>query len=284
MKDYFNYVGKTCVVTGGSNGMGKATVEMLLDLGAKVYNLDLVPGDIAGMEYIQVNLTERESIDKAFEKLPPTIDKFFGVAGIVGVGPGQTAELVVKINFLSYKYMLDNYLFDRMAWGGAIAFITSGACRGWITQKHEYFPMIHASYDWALEFIRANEHMDPVGSYAISKRALACIIAAKSEKYYEKEIRINNVMPGHTKTGLLEGVVKFMGSDDFMHNYFGVIKRESLPEEIASLLVFVNSDLASFVTAATISGEGGLMTLCDLGVRTDINGGAFFKGPVLFPK
>ena len=134
MKDYFNYVGKTCVVTGGSNGMGKATVEMLLDLGAKVYNLDLVPGDIAGMEYIQVNLTERESIDKAFEKLPPTIDKFFGVAGIVGVGPGQTAELVVKINFLSYKYMLDNYLFDRMAWGGAIAFITSGACRGWITQ------------------------------------------------------------------------------------------------------------------------------------------------------
>ena len=37
MKDYFGYKDKVCVVTGASSGMGKATVEMLVDLGASCY-------------------------------------------------------------------------------------------------------------------------------------------------------------------------------------------------------------------------------------------------------
>ena len=36
MKDYFGYSGKVCVVTGAASGMGKATAEMLVDLGAQV--------------------------------------------------------------------------------------------------------------------------------------------------------------------------------------------------------------------------------------------------------
>lgn len=40
MKDYLGYTGKVCVVTGAASGMGKATAEMLVDLGAMVYALD----------------------------------------------------------------------------------------------------------------------------------------------------------------------------------------------------------------------------------------------------
>ena len=36
MKDYFGYQEKVVIVTGASSGMGKATAEMLVDLGAKV--------------------------------------------------------------------------------------------------------------------------------------------------------------------------------------------------------------------------------------------------------
>ena len=41
MKDYLGYKDKVCVVTGAASGMGKATCEILLDLGAKVYAMDL---------------------------------------------------------------------------------------------------------------------------------------------------------------------------------------------------------------------------------------------------
>ena len=54
MRDYWGYAGKVCVVTGVSSGMGKATAEMLLDLGAEVYGLDCVqPNDFLG-KFIQV--------------------------------------------------------------------------------------------------------------------------------------------------------------------------------------------------------------------------------------
>ena len=37
MKDYFGLKDKICVITGAASGMGKATAEMLVDLGARVY-------------------------------------------------------------------------------------------------------------------------------------------------------------------------------------------------------------------------------------------------------
>jgi NAD(P)-dependent dehydrogenase (short-subunit alcohol dehydrogenase family) len=86
MKDYFGYADTVCVITGAASGMGKAATEMLVDLGAKVYALDVnevtTPG-IAG--FVPVNLGEKAAIDAAFSNLPDRFDKFFGVAGFSGV-------------------------------------------------------------------------------------------------------------------------------------------------------------------------------------------------------
>ena len=60
MKDYFYYSDKICIVTGASSGMGKATVETLVDLGAKVYALDLNPCSVTGIEkFIKCNLAKK---------------------------------------------------------------------------------------------------------------------------------------------------------------------------------------------------------------------------------
>ena len=77
MKDYFGYTDKVCVVTGASSGMGKATVETLVDLGAKVYAIDLNPCEVEGItEYIKCNLANKSEIDLAFEQIPEHIDCF----------------------------------------------------------------------------------------------------------------------------------------------------------------------------------------------------------------
>ena len=85
MKNYFGYTDKVCVVTGASSGMGKATTEMLVDLGAKVYAIDLNPCPVEGItEFISCNLAKKTEIDEAFQKIPEHIDSFFGVAGLSG--------------------------------------------------------------------------------------------------------------------------------------------------------------------------------------------------------
>ena len=59
MKDYFGYQGQIAVVTGAASGMGKATTEMLVDLGAKVYALDWQKVEVDGIEkYIHVDLSQ----------------------------------------------------------------------------------------------------------------------------------------------------------------------------------------------------------------------------------
>ncbi len=50
MKDYFGYQDQVVVVTGAASGMGKATAEMLVDLGAKVYALDWQKVEVEGIE------------------------------------------------------------------------------------------------------------------------------------------------------------------------------------------------------------------------------------------
>ncbi len=62
LKNAFGYEGKTCVVTGAASGMGKATTEILVGLGAKVYALDLNECTVPGIEkHIATNLSKKES-------------------------------------------------------------------------------------------------------------------------------------------------------------------------------------------------------------------------------
>ena len=122
MKDYFNYQGKVCVVTGSSNGMGLATTKMLVDLGAKVYAVSRSTTKVEGIEAsILCDLSCKEDIDKAFAQLPDHIDCFFGVAGLSG---SKTPYLTTfNCDFTANKYITLEYLTKRMSAGGSIVYV-----------------------------------------------------------------------------------------------------------------------------------------------------------------
>ena len=67
MKDFFNYQGKVCVVTGSSNGMGLATAKMLVELGAQVHAVSRSVTNIEGLAGMyQCDLSKKEQVDKVF--------------------------------------------------------------------------------------------------------------------------------------------------------------------------------------------------------------------------
>lgn len=136
MKDYFGYQNKNVVVTGASSGMGKATAEMLVDLGAKVYALDWNECDVKGIkQYVHVDLSKKESIDQAMKELPSHIDSYFGIAGVSGMK--NDFMTTVSIDFIANKYICEEYLIHAMNENGTIAFMTSTGGNGWEKEENK---------------------------------------------------------------------------------------------------------------------------------------------------
>lgn len=247
MKDYFEYAGKICVVTGAASGMGKATAEMLVDLGAVVYAIDYQPIHVDGIKAsIVADISKKEEIDAAFAEVPETIDSFFGIAGV----SGQKHSFVDMnvINFLANKYMVETYLDSRMNDGGTIAFVTSLAGLHWEKHIEETCKYVEVK-GWdetkaLIEEAGKNEKVVQMG-YFFSKRLMSHYAAAIVEHFSKRSIRVNYTMPAGAKTGLTDDFAKMMGGEENLVT--GMTKRLSTSEENASALVFLNSPMGGYI-------------------------------------
>ena len=77
LKKLFGYEGKTVVITGSASGMSKSATELLLELGAKVYAIDINPIDLPVEKAFKADLSKKEEIDEVISKLPEKIDALF---------------------------------------------------------------------------------------------------------------------------------------------------------------------------------------------------------------
>lgn len=274
MKDYFGYKGKKCVVTGAATGMGAAGVDMMLDLGAEVYTLDIAEVEAPVHKKIQVDLSDKTAIDEAFEELPDNFDKFFGFAGVGGVR--EDFVLTVKVNFLANKYMTDEYLAERINPGGAIAYISSIGGIGWLEYRDEFEDVVEAqTYDEAVKLVEAKNVLKaqmPPGmlGYVFAKRALIYYSKIMVAEFAKDDIRINTVSPGITQTPLLEkDWMPAFGAEGIEAGNLGARDRYAEPREMAEPIVFMNSDMASYISGQDLKVDYGFKALRDIGREND---------------
>lgn len=252
MKDYFGYSGKVCVVTGAASGMGKATAEMLVDLGAQVYGLDWAEVKVEGIaKYIHTDLSQKDSIDQAFGEIPAHIDSFFGIAGV----SGSKTDFVTttKIDLISNKYICEEILPSRMSEGSSIAFITSTGGNGWEKEgnKNVYLPIVQANgWDGAVEALNKTllPHLPGTLGYPFSKLAMNYYTIQLQATYAPKGIRVNAVLPGSTDTGLKDEFTAMAGGEEALLSHTGYAKRLAESREMAEPIVFLNSPMASYIS------------------------------------
>lgn len=90
MKDYFKSAGKTCAISGAYSGMGEATAKLLVEIRADVDTLDPFKPELDGIiNWIQIDLADKASIENAFVQLPQHIDCFSGIPGVSGAFNSQ---------------------------------------------------------------------------------------------------------------------------------------------------------------------------------------------------
>lgn len=279
MKDYFGYEGKVCVVTGAASGMGKATSEILIDMGAKVYALDVAKIDLKGAKRIQVSLSDKNSIDEAFAKIPEEIDAFFGIAGVSGIK--TDFDTTVLINFIANKYITDEYLTKRIKPGGSIVYCTSkGGLRWEIPALREEIKGITEVKGWdetvaALKALGGSKMSGTMG-YIFSKRAMHYYIASIMGTFGEKGIRLNAVLPANTQTGLTDEFTAMKGDKSKLLDSSGYATRIAEAREMAEPIVFLGSDMASYVSGVLLDVDFGQEILVKSGIRSDSMGFAMF--------
>ena len=253
MNDVLQYEGKRVIVTGAASGMGKATAQILVELGAEVHAVDIKKPDVSGLaSFSECDLSRPDQIDATVAKIGKIVNGLFNCAGLPNTFPGIDVMLV---NFCGLRHVTEAVI-PHMIEGSAVACIASSAGIGWMANMEKLFgllltPDFAAARAWCEE--RPNELLN---AYGLSKEAINAYTAFRSYKLAEQGIRINCVNPGPTDTPMMPEFEKAVGKK-FMDEFPVPLGRHAVAEEQAWPMVFLNSPRASFITGAQLEADGG---------------------------
>lgn len=235
---------KVAIITGGASGIGLATAKKLLGEGANVvlvdWNQDV--SDIAknlGKNCIGIrcdvscDTNVQETISKIMENFGH-IDYLVANAGIGG-GPNKAHEVsidewnkVIGVNQTGI-FLMNKYVISEMLKNGKGAIVNTSSMYGLVGTTMSF-------------------------AYSASKGAINQMTRSLALTYAHDNIRVNAIAPGYVDTPILASVPKEM--KDAMANQLP-IGRLGKDVEIASLICYLLSDEASFITGAIISIDGG---------------------------
>jgi NAD(P)-dependent dehydrogenase (short-subunit alcohol dehydrogenase family) len=252
--ELWRYDGRRAVVTGCASGIGEHLVRQLSELGADVVGLDKRRPTLEPNEFHEVDLADPVSIDRAVARVGGPVDALFNVAG-VSSGIGEPA-LVVTINFLGLRHVTEA-LVPRMAAGSAIVSVSSLAAAAYREHLRAVAALLNtATMRDGIGWCRAHPDALAGGGYQLSKEAVILYTMRKAEPLGARGIRINCTGPGVTETPILDQLRTAYGQG-FLDAIPKPLGRVAQPVEQASVLLFLNSRAASYITGQVVWVDGG---------------------------
>lgn len=245
----FDFKGKTILVTGGAQGIGKETVKGIVQGGGHAVILDI--NEEVGMEtkkeldntsFYKIDLGDCENIRTVMEKVLKDFDRVDGlinVGGVISKVPFQELsdtewERTIRINLTGtfttcsaiYPYFIEKK-------GGRIVNVSSVAGK-------------------------IGGGLLGTAAYASSKAGVNGLTKAIAKEGGKYGISCNAVCPSFTHTSMTKSL-----SDDEEKNakVIGMIPlgRAAEPVEIAQMILFFASDAASFVNGEIGDCDGGIV-------------------------
>jgi NAD(P)-dependent dehydrogenase (short-subunit alcohol dehydrogenase family) len=251
--DTLQYEGKRVIVTGAASGMGAATAQILVDLGAEVHAVDIKKPDLAGLaSFTECDLREPAQIDDAVKKIGKIVNGLFNCAGLPNTFPDLDVMLV---NFCGLR-QLSEAVIPNMIEGSAIACIASTAGIGWLQNMELLFGLLMTpDFAAAREWCEAHPK-ELANAYGLSKEAINAYTALRSFALAKDGVRINCVNPGPTDTPMMPEFEKAVGKK-YMDDFPVPLGRHAVAEEQAWPMVFLNSPRASYLTGHQLDVDGG---------------------------
>jgi NAD(P)-dependent dehydrogenase (short-subunit alcohol dehydrogenase family) len=263
MRDILGYEGQRVVITGAASGMGEAAARLLVELGAEVHALDVKPIGAPVKQTIELDLSDRASIDAALAKLPERVDVLFHCAGLPG--PPFSNLDTMLVNFVGPRHVTES-LLPRIPDGGAIASISSVAGMGW-PKNLEAVRALLATRGFEEGRAWCEAHPDRANGYLFSKQCIIAYTKTKAAELVPREIRINCLSPAPTDTPMLPSFHAQVSREFIEQHFQAPVGRNATAEEMAEPLILLGSRAARFVSGQNLDVDFGYVASVQMGQR-----------------
>jgi 7-alpha-hydroxysteroid dehydrogenase len=246
----FNLKGKTSIITGGGNGIGKSVCEILSAHGSNVVVADLkLEDDEAVSSQINkgggnahpllCNITKDEDL---ISLVNATVEKFGGIDILVnnagGGGAGRENPFKITVDDFTRVFELNVFSSWRLSQLCAPEMVKEG--RGSIIN---------------ITSMSSINKSPNISGYASAKAAINHMTANLAFDYGTHNIRINAVGPGATRTKALESVLSPEIEEKMLRGT--PIKRLGKVEDIAGAVLYFASPISEWVSGQVLFVNGG---------------------------
>lgn len=240
---------KVAIITGGANGIGKATVKKFVENGASVAIWDVdedagkkLENELKSQSYnckfYKVNITSLEDTEKATSQ----VLEDFGAVHILINNAGITRDAtLIKMTPEQWKQVIDVNLTGVFNCTKAVAPSMKEQKEGRIISASSVVG-IYGNFGQT--------------NYVATKSGVIGMTKVWARELGKYGITVNAVAPGFIKTEMIDSVPEKV--IDIMVNQ-SAVKRLGEVEDIANAYLFLSSALSSFVTGTVLSVDGGLV-------------------------
>ena len=235
---------KHAIVTGAGGDIGACITELAVSRGYRVVAVDVRPNQIDALAYrldgvvpIVADITDPDSVRKAFDVFDSPLDLLVNNAGLVRFGPLESLAVqdfqdVVNVNLVgSFIVAREAAVRMKATGGGAIVNVTS----------------------------MGGIHPAPGGgAYGASKAGLAQMTELMSVEWGPYGIRVNAVAPGFIDAGMS---APFFKDEAVREKRTGGVPlgRLGTAADVAQTVLYLGSEEATYITGQEIVIDGGVI-------------------------
>lgn len=246
---------RTYIVTGASSGVGAASVQMLMERGARVVGLDIQAPGAAGIEFVRCDVGDADVVDRVLNQLPSRLSGLVNCAALPGPRP---EEQVLRVNFLGLRHLCQR-LFPRIEAGGSIVNIASVAGRDWQRRAEVVTALLAtAGFEEGLRWCQENAGKWAKDPYTFSKQCVVAYTMQLAGTTRARGVRSNSISPGGIDTAMTPAFRAQIGHEQFDWS-IQQLGRQAQPAEIAEVVSLLSMGPCSWLNGADVVVDGGYL-------------------------